>query len=364
MQSNIDLGDSTVSTTMIDPMLYLNIGYDLDGRCNRTPASAKSDTACRLPPGSAGILDGPEGQDDAMGHLIQLVRTQITDFSSQNYSKQLHDGAANAIIHVTGYNGLADDDKVRVEALVSAQYDGLMPGIKPTWNGHDSWPIASDSVMNNSLATPKNVDPNAYVSNHQLVATLDTSGYRLRIGLTSVFNVNLELHLRAAFIVCDVLPTDAGRWGFTLKHCTLAGRWPADDLLQQVWHFPDPLDLAHPRPLCTNSSSYALFKNAICQSPDVLSDSFMGPTNVCDAISFGVNFDTEPAELGDVYPVDTFAPPCLPQYDPSNDTCETDGGVSSSAGGASSGGATGAGGRGGASARDGGLRDSGPDTSI
>jgi hypothetical protein len=356
VQSDIDLGDSPPG-----PMAnrYLSIGYDLDKLCTLTPLQAMTETQCTLPKGSVGVLDGPMGQDNAMGYIIQQVRNFVPDtFSSAIYTQQLMKGAANAIIHVTHYNGLADDDQVRVEALVSANYYAFGGDAStPRWDGNDIWPVASDSVNNNDLNQPKNVDNNAYVNQNELVATLGDSGFRLYIGLTTAVTVNLNLHLHGAFVTCKITPTDAGRWGFTLTECTLAGRWTADDLLHQIWRFPDPTDLQHPKPLCTDSGPYHTFKNYICMSQDITSSFTAGPTEPCDALSFGVNFNTGPALLGDVFGVQDMATTCLPNVSPENDSCEADGGTpiitgnggtsTGAAGAAGSAGAAGAAGNGG-----------------
>src|SRR5205814_7872968 len=144
------------------------------------------------------------------------------------------------------------------------------------------WPIASDSVTDGQRSKPRSFDPNAYVSNGKIVATFKETGLRILLGLTDVVQVNLDFRLRAAYIVCDIVPTDAGNWGFTLRDCTLAGRWVADDLVKQLARFPDPLDLQNPKPLCTASSAYAAFKDSICRLRDIAS-TFGGSTPPCDA---------------------------------------------------------------------------------
>jgi hypothetical protein len=360
VQSNVDLGDTAKTTANPNPMASRLIGFDLDNLCDRTAAEAIATPGCTLPRGSIGIIDGPNGQDDSMGQLVQAVRLAVPDFSSDVYTQQLREGKTNAILRVTQYNGQEDDNQVRVEAMVSAPYNSFDPTAVPKWDGTDQWPIASDSV-NGSVDNPKNVDKNGYVSGGKLVATLGDSGYRLLIGLTAAFNVSLSLQLHAAFIVCDVVPLDGGA-NFSLKKCTLAGRWSTDQLLQQVWRFPDPLDLVHPRPLCIGSTSYGIFKTDICTASDILGDGTKGPTALCDAISIGVNFDTEPATLGDVFTVVDMAPRCPADSDPSNDSCESADGGGNPAGAGGTGGSSDAAGASGASnggRAGGGGRDAG-----
>jgi hypothetical protein len=364
IQADVDLGDSMPSTSD-QPTRFRGIGFDLDHVCT---TSQNQLTSCTLPADSDGVPDGPEGQDNAMGQVIQLTRNLLTNFSSEIYSAQLRKGAANTILHVTGYNGLPDDDQVQVEVLVSARYNAFDPKATPKWDGNDTWPVAEDSVIDRNLKKPKNVDPHGYVRNGKLVASLGDTGLRLLIGFTDTYTVNLTLFLHASFNVCDIVPTDAGPWGYTLKNCTLAGRWTADDLIKQLWHFPDPLDLKNPKPLCTSSTSYAGFKSTICSLRDITSSGTAGPTAPCDALSMGVNFQTAPARIGDVFANDLFAPTCPSNADPSNDSCDAEGGVlpigmggMTGAGGAqSSGGASGAAGKGGTSSQP----DAGTDASA
>jgi hypothetical protein len=360
-QYDIDLGDGPTSTAG-DPTRYRDIGFDLDDYCSTTPELALSQTSCALPKSSMGVVDGPGGQDNAVGQIVQFTR-------------QLQQGAANVILHVTGYNGQADDDQVRVEAYVSAQFDAYKsPGATPSWDGNDVWPIASDSVKENDITKAKNSDPNGYVSNWKIVSAYTAAGLRLRIGLTKAAIVNLSLNLRGAYLVCDIVPTDAGKWGFTMEKCTLAGRWVADDLLQQIANFPDPTDLNNPKPLCVKSAPYGTFKEYICKLRDLRSE-IGGPTDPCDALSIGVTYNTVPALLGEVYTPVVVPPKCPPGEDPALDSCEAaDGGVPMATGGkgGAGGGTGGAGGKGGAGGAGGtggkggtgGTSDAGPDASA
>jgi hypothetical protein len=133
--------------------------------------------------------------------------------------------------------------------------------------------------------------------------------------------VRMDLPLHAALLTCDVGPTDVGRWGFTLTACTLAGRLIADDFVHQIRQFPDPLDLTNP--LCTDSPSYAGFKNTICGLVDIESrETVAGPVGPCDALSLGVNFNMVPASLGDVFNDESSSPTCAAAADPTNDSCD------------------------------------------
>src|ERR1043165_6513905 len=73
VQKDVDLGDSQASTSDPSPVRYRTIGYDLDKICTSTTDPTRQ-TSCTLPAGSDGVPDGPQGQDNAMGQIIQLTR--------------------------------------------------------------------------------------------------------------------------------------------------------------------------------------------------------------------------------------------------------------------------------------------------
>jgi hypothetical protein len=358
---DIDLGDGPPNA---DPpsVHYLDLGYDLDNTC--TTAALKNDPKgykCVLPDFSSGATDGPDGQDNALGKNIQFIRDHIDNFSSAIYSKGLYEGrSANILIDVSGYNGEANDGKVRVATMVAADFQTIASnkGAKPKWDGTDIWPIASDSVINGDRDKPKFVDEHAYVNNYQLVVTLPEAQLRLITGLTDAVQVNLNVFMRAATTTCTITQTDAGTSNYELRNCRLSARWEVNDILHQLSQFPDPLALPAFAPQCnvpgTGSAavSYNLFKRSLCGVVDTYSG-IAGPTTVCNALSMGIAFNTKPGRLGSVFTVDPITPKCvdpatkviLPS-DPSFDNCELPQPVA--AGGA--GGKGGAGGTGGSSA--------------
>jgi hypothetical protein len=314
-QSDVDFGDSPPSTSEA-PTRFRNIGLDLDGRCGA------KEPACAVSRSSVEVLDGPGGIDNAYGQFIQMMRNLLTNFSSEIYSAQLHNGSPGILIHVTGYNGETDDDQVLVELMSSARFDAFSSGSMPAWDGNDVFPIDPSTVLDRNPRNAQVVDPHGYVSNGRLVATLGDAPIPLRTGFTDTFEVQLDLGLHAAFLVCDVGPTDSGPWGFALTACTLAGRWTADDIVHQLSRFPDPLDLKNPAPLCMNATSYGGLKSTICNLRDISSSGTAGPTALCDALSFGMNFHTLPARLGDVFGSIRGSPACPPGAEPAGDSCD------------------------------------------
>src|SRR5262249_43203557 len=104
VMSDIDLGDSPTNISN-PPTRYRNVGLDLDGLCT-TAGNEKVGQTCAIPDYGGGVVDGPRGQDNALGVNIQFIRDRIADFSSENYTKGLQEGtASNIVVRVTGYNG-------------------------------------------------------------------------------------------------------------------------------------------------------------------------------------------------------------------------------------------------------------------
>src|ERR1041385_5427989 len=296
-QYTIDLGDSPSAAT--EPTRFLGIGFDLDNFCT-TQADPKAGT-CKAPSYGFGVSDGKGGIDNALGGLIQHVRDLITDFTSDHYSEELQAGKSNVMLHMTGWNGEPNDDQVTLSTLVAAPFDSFTKdGKVPKWDGTDAWPIASDTV-NGTVDKAKFTDTSAYVSNNQVVGTLDNADLGLVVQLTSIKPVILNLRLTSAFVVCNIVKqdADAGKWGYGFEKCTLGGRWSANDLVKQLGQYPDPLNKN--APLCRGTTEYETFKKQICSQTDVTADPTLGPTKPCDALSMGVTYTMKQAMLGDVF---------------------------------------------------------------
>src|ERR1041385_5279840 len=298
-QYTIDLGDAPKTASGDDPKHYLDIGFDLDKQC--TTATNLTAGTCKLPPYGLGIVDGKGGVDNSLGKLIQTVRDLITDFTSHHYSEELQAGKSNVMLHMTGWNGEPNDDQVTLSTLVAAPFDSFTKdGKVPKWDGTDAWPIASDTV-NGTVDKAKFTDTSAYVSNNQVVGTLDNADLGLVVQLTSIKPVILNLRLTSAFVVCNIVKqdADAGKWGYGFEKCTLGGRWSANDLVKQLGQYPDPLNKN--APLCRGTTEYETFKKQICSQTDVTADPTLGPTKPCDALSMGVTYTMKQAMLGDVF---------------------------------------------------------------
>ena len=314
VMNRIDLGDAPPNSEN-PPTRFNTIGLDIDGLCDPPEA-----TDCVLPDWSVGTPDGPGGIDNAMGAVAQAVRSRIGDFSSENYTERLLSGGTNVIFRVQNYNDEDNDPEVTLSTYIAAPFNSFDSAAVPAHDGADTWPIASDSLVDDTdRDSPRFNDPNAYVTNNQLVGTLFESSLRIDVGLGVLGGVTLAIKLTRTVVVCNLerVPLGSG-WG--ASSCTLAGRWETDDLLHQLSQFPDPGLTPQNVPLCTDSGSYPDFKRAVCQVTDALAVE-LGTTQDCDALSIGVEFGLEPALLGNIWPLDDIVSRCPEPFNPACDSC-------------------------------------------
>jgi hypothetical protein len=322
----IDLGDRTPDVTN-PPRAFLNIGFDIDETC--TTAENPSDGECVLPDWALGSIDGPMGIDNSLGAIIQGVRNFLGDsFSSVRYTEQLQAGGVSVLFRLRDYNGRPNDSRVTVSTFVGAPFASTNgEGAEPNWDGNDLWPVASDSLSDPEGAAPlesaRFEDRNAYVTDGKLVTTFPRTELRLDVALSALSNAKLDMFLTQAFVVCDVLEAEElpGRWH--VDNCTIGGRWETDTLLKQLSQFSDPTSATGLDPLCTDVGLYRQFKESICRLTDV--EDFPSGTgrSECNALSVGIDFWTRPAQLGDVWQLDSIPPRCPDATDPVHDSCDT-----------------------------------------
>lgn len=316
------------------------VGINLDKFCT----CIDEGPSCKDPPFAADEdhCDDKGGVDNAASRLFSALSLALSGdkFGSAFYSNKAEEGFWTLLIRVTGYNGELDDPRVTVAIYGPAGLQGSsMSGMGntdggggagpsdpcetdpdagplvetiPCWNGHDVWRVADTSVdaTTPSIDKPLYFDPNAYVSKGFLVASVSET--TLSLGGKASY---LGIKLTAGTIVGAVQAPQADGLGFRLVNGTLAARWTTKDIFQTLSTFS-----TEGKGLCTNNDIYPLFKGRVCGFVDI-SSKLGGATLECDAISFGMRFNTFPVKLGDIAPVLKPMPTCPPEFDPANDTC-------------------------------------------
>jgi hypothetical protein len=282
------------------------IGLDLDKLCT----CQGEPSSCVAPAGQpdGGACDGEDGRDLASSGLLGILGKALNkDDLGVFYSGFAEKGVWGVLLRVSGYNGEANDDEVRLEWYVSAGFGAL-----PLWDGSDAWPISSKSLMDGSmnLNEPRYVDPLAYVKDGMLVASLPEGAVVFAGGMT-----NLELRLTAGTLMGRI---EKGANGYSIVDGNIATRMRLADAFLMVSSFRSDEGLA----FCTNDIVWTqLIRPQICRAPDIQVGA-IEPNKPCDAISFGIGFDAYPAQLGNVVPVLPPAGGCPPEFDPINDSCD------------------------------------------
>lgn len=286
------------------------LGYDLDSRCT---CQGEANGCLRGSWATADGCDGPEGRDNMAGAFITEMSVLFSAFSSEEWSQAAEEGTWSLMLRVRNYNGLPDDDQVRLDWYVTDQYweDKPDDSYLPAWDGTDSWPIRSSSLIDQGgsfdLDHPKYYDEHAYVSGGVLVGSLTETS--IQIG------ADYALEMNGAFITATLEQEDAG---WNMKGGLLAARWKLSSILGQISRIKDPVfDL----PLCTNHPVYPNIKQKVCAYTDIYSG-VGAPTTPCDSMSAAMRFDMVPAAFGDIVNDPPEDPACETNVNPSFDTCD------------------------------------------
>lgn len=283
-------------------------GFDLDGKCSCT-IDGPSCTRPEFVDPKKETCDDTRGLDNGTGVALARINALAAGaISSVIINGGAMQGLWTQIIRVRNYSGTLNDDHVTV-----AIYE--TPGLSmPSWNGADVWPIANTSVgSSGSVDEPIDVDDAAYVRDGVLVAHVPKTHLWLRAS-----SVSLPVDLVSVTLSAKIVEASAGTWRLT--EGTLAGKWPLPALFKGLSSFRYDTDLE--KKLCRDDVIYLQVKNMFCTATDILDPATANGSSECNAISFGMRFDTESVQLGDVMP--PLLPPlpaCSAGFDPATDSC-------------------------------------------
>jgi len=288
-----------------------DIGYDLDFRCT---CQGDANGCLRASWASADACDGPGGRDNMGGAFLGELSALFAGNSSEDWSDNADQGEWSLLFRVRGYNGLPDDDQVRIDWYVADHYWGDKPdeSYQPAWDGTDTWPIRRSTLVDfggtYDLDEPKFHDDHAYVSGGVVVGSLPEAVIQIE--------VFYAIELTGAFVTAQV---QEGPSGWYLTNGVVAARWKLSSVLGQIDQLEDPIfDL----PLCTDHPLYPSAKESVCSFADVYSGAGT-PTTPCDSISVGMLFETVPAQFGEVTEDTASESDCEDAVNPAFDSCDT-----------------------------------------
>lgn len=314
---SIDLGDVAPDAGLATPLLR---GYDIDGVCSRSQSTSSCTPQAWI---GAVTLDGPRGQDNAVGQLIvdqqKVFGVRVLGSDITNDALVHGIDPPVAVLRVRAYSGFSEDDHVEVDWYVattlSATTDGgTAAAVSPAFDTTDRWPIFSDTVQNPSAATGADTvslyrDANAFVSKRQLVAHMDSAQMPMRGVFFDVTDIWLTGDL--------VRDTVSGQW--TIENGVIEARGSVDELLSLV---PDIASRVFGVTICTDDqANYPKIKRYVCGSADLPQVKGAPATSPCTGSSVGLSINTSSASLGNLVPRPQRTSPCTQATDPQYDKC-------------------------------------------
>jgi hypothetical protein len=283
-------------------------GFDIDNKCSCTIDGPSCKRPSFVDPKKE-TCDDDRGLDNGSGVALgRISALSAGNISSVVINEGATQGLWTLIVGIRDYSGTPNDDRVTV-----ALYE--TPGLtSPAWNGTDIWPISKTTVGPSGVVDdPVNVDTRAYVRDGVLVAHIPKTKIRFRAS-----TVDLPVELSTVTISAKIAEASAGNWRLT--EGTLAARWPLGSLFKGLSEFRYGSD--NKSKLCRDDIIYLQVKSTFCSATDVLDAPSADITEECNAISFGMRFDTESVRLGAV--TDPLPPPdpaCGVGFDPATDSC-------------------------------------------
>lgn len=272
------------------------LGLDLDRfcSCQGEPSSciARIDQDKEL---SCDLASGRDNQLTTFFRVIEFVLgfDSEEDSLGKLYSEFANLGQWTILFKVTGYNGLPNDEKVRVEWYPSSGLlipDGGGSG-PPKWNGMDEWAVAPSAVDASDDAgtiNPVFFDNDGYVTNGVLVFSLPSGDLLVTNGLN-----RLAIRISDGTVMGHINPYGSA---YALEDGIIAGRVSEENMFRMFADFRDHNGI----PICAvGNASWGATRDGICRSADIQVGS-PAPNKRCDAISLALGFEAEPAKIGGI----------------------------------------------------------------
>ena len=285
-------------------------GLDLDDSCTCLPDLRDGAAPCRTPflrtpPPSPKGCDFDGGVDDSLGAAALAYGSFLESFDlARTVNDGIDGGARTFLVYLANYNGQADDPDVDVGVVTSG---GLFDPLRcedaeapipedqraslqhtPLWDGCDRWsPV--HLTTHDGYPARKAKTTKAYVSNHTVVAHLDT---------VSAQFFGQAADLTRVVAVATITPRDGGP-GYGIKGF-LTGRIAFTAAADLVGH-TDAVDKGGNRVGTCATPFWDIIAGDLCSARDTLLD----PANefhqgaVCDAVSIAIGFVAEQAQVSD-----------------------------------------------------------------
>jgi len=294
---------SLAENGQLDNNAWQDIGFDLDGVCTGVESCTGDDSPPSCKPTVPQIsTDGHDCRDNTFGRLEYAAAlvpelSKKYGLSDDAFNCALCVGDYNYLFRISGYNGEANDDNVRVDLYPSPGLDKPLPWDckDPSWKDHPCFtPDEKFQVTPDSMSAPqagpdlsdsKVFDAAAYVRDGYLVVKFPDNtlvwfpGYK---ALVVAFPILIQKGLLAGKLTHDV----DGVWRIT--DGTIGGRVKGPDLVQGF------RDLG----LCEADPNYSVMVDFVNKNLDVLADGTNNADATCDAMSTAFAFTAQQVVAG------------------------------------------------------------------
>jgi hypothetical protein len=279
--STLDLGQNAMGN--YDP--NHPIGFDLDGVCTCFEDAGPSCVGPRL------ICDTAGGRDES-ANVVLGVLAGDPNLSQAGLQSSLSEGAFGLLLHIHGYNGLANDQSVIVEYFASAgtQKDA----------GTGVWTVTPETVLEPAADggyVSSYIDSQAYVNNFVLVSQLSEVFPLVLVPNLGTIHNPITLNL-SGLVLAAPLVQAGGTW--SIDGGQMGARWPTSMALYDLHTIQDPVNPS--LSLCGTDTTYTALVTDICGNADIAaSQNAADAAAPCSALSVGLGFNAAPAQMGGSY---------------------------------------------------------------
>lgn len=300
-----------------DKDAWQDFGFDLDNTCTASQTCDTERTASSCKRTQAGLVpDGNYCRDNNFGKLQNIVsgsedvggRYGLNDGA---FNCGLCYGKYNILIRITGYNGAANDDQVRIDLYRSPGLEEDLPltscGGDPAtrlcwWVANGPWTIDRNGTSNPSSATlaeSQIADAQAFVRDGYLIAHFPPKALLWFPG-KYLTTTTFPLLLSSGIVSARLHRADDGT--FRLSDGVIGGRVTQEDVLQSFRWVG----------LCEGDPLLPIAQSSVKANLDITADPSADPETPCDSISLGIVFTARQANAGklvDVPPLVECPPP-------------------------------------------------------
>lgn len=290
-------------------------GLNLDGVCTNSPNCP--DAPKNVPSCRAGIGTPPDGvgcRDNMFARLEPVAAEQPNlgepfGVSENSFNCELHRGSFTILIKVSGYNGEANDDNIRLDFYMSPGVDRVQSWECPEagwqsrapWLASFPWKVDAANLTGQppgagQLANSTLNDPDAFVKEGYLVGDLPDGAQMRFIGDNAVAAGFPLKFYKGIFVARPVLGND-GLW--VAEDGILAGRVRQGDMLDAF----NQIGFCDGATLPSGSGTVAsgdtnLLVDYLRVNMDIMSTGEVNANVDCDAMSVGIGFTARQALPG------------------------------------------------------------------